>query len=44
MRRARKMTGSTTAIMIVASAADGAGWPDWNNCHNSTDRTTLSWL
>jgi len=32
------MTGSTTATMIDASAADSAGWPDWNNCHSSTDR------
>ena len=34
--------GKTTAMMIDASAADGAGWPDWNSCHSSTDSTTLS--
>ena len=44
VRRATKMTGNTTATMIDASAAEGAGCPDWNSCHNSTESTTLSGL
>jgi hypothetical protein len=39
-----RMTGNAAAMMIDASAAEAAGWPDWNNCYNRTDSTTLSWL